>query len=788
MRQVHAKVSVIALAAGAALAAMPAAAQEVPDPVERSPEPGDPDGDEPRPFPTTTGVRDIIVTATRRQESLQSVPVAVTALDAETLDNPAIDDIRDIASRVPSLVIDPVNAGPQAAAISIRGISFEDIEKSFDPAVGVVVDGVPIGTNTGQLLDAFDLESVEVLRGPQGTLFGRNTIAGVINIRRTRPTNDFGVKASLGYAEFGTYQARAVVNTGLIGDFLAVKLFGFYDDTDGFIDDAVTGENVGRNESWRVGATARLVLNDAIDAEITYEHGDSDGEVVVVPTSTDAELICLQVPVPGVGLVRAFGIPDRECNRYLGPRGPNVSDEELYTSFQNIATPLSYRTDSVTGEINVSLGAFNLVSITGYQTSEESVRQDFDASSISFFDTLRVQEYEQLTQEVRLSGNVTDDINVLVGGFFFDSSYDLDQTTNLGFAGFTLTQFVRGESTSYAAFADAEAGFGDLTLRGGIRYSYDEKALSNNFGFTADGSCPLFFGITEDACVGEEDFDEITYRLAADYQVGDDQLVYASYSTGYRSGGFNGRAASPTSLGPYQPETVTAYEVGLKADWIDNTLRTNIALFRTEYDDKQEEVVQATQPPFDANPQETVVENAASARIDGAELEFQIIPTYGLSFSGTFTYLDAEYDEFFRDVDGDLVPDDVSSLDLRRSPDVIWSFGVDYEREFGSGAAGFSTLFRYTDNYTTCIVADRGFLAQGIITNDRRCERDDVTNLDATIYYEQRIGGADVKFSVFGRNILDDRGINSTLPVAGLFAFSGLRPPQQFGAEVEFEF
>ena len=189
MRQVHAKVSVIALAAGAALAAMPAAAQEVPDPVERSPEPGDPDGDEPRPFPTTTGVRDIIVTATRRQESLQSVPVAVTALDAETLDNPAIDDIRDIASRVPSLVIDPVNAGPQAAAISIRGISFEDIEKSFDPAVGVVVDGVPIGTNTGQLLDAFDLESVEVLRGRRARCSAATrSLASSISAAPGRPT------------------------------------------------------------------------------------------------------------------------------------------------------------------------------------------------------------------------------------------------------------------------------------------------------------------------------------------------------------------------------------------------------------------------------------------------------------------------------------------------------------------------------------------------------------------------------------------------------------------------
>ena len=134
------------------------------------------------------GIADIIVTAQKRADTIQSVPVAVTALDQKALDSSSIKDLRDFAGRVPSLVVDSVAAGPGAAAISIRGISFEDIEKSFDPAVGVVVDGVFIGTNTGQLFDSFDLQRIEVLRGPQGTLFGRNTIGGVINITRTKPT------------------------------------------------------------------------------------------------------------------------------------------------------------------------------------------------------------------------------------------------------------------------------------------------------------------------------------------------------------------------------------------------------------------------------------------------------------------------------------------------------------------------------------------------------------------------------------------------------------------------
>ena len=134
------------------------------------------------------------------------------------------------------------------------------------------------------------------------------------------------------------------------------------------------------------------------------------------------------------------------------------------------------------------------------------------------------------------------------------------------------------------------------------------------------------------------------------------------------------------------------------------------------------------------------------------------------------------------------MPDDVSSLDLRRAPDIIWSAGVNYAHDFGPGIVDLSTIMRFVDKYTTCIVTDRGLLTQGIVTNDRRCERDDSVNLDATLSYTQKIGRADVKFSVFGRNILDDRGINSTLPVAGLFAFSGLRPPRQFGGQIQFEF
>ncbi|WP_373487126.1 TonB-dependent receptor [Blastomonas sp.] len=748
------------LALGLAMTATPVAAQEQASEVQE------------------TGLRTIVVTAQRREESLQEVPVAVSALDAEALSQGAIDDLRDFAGRVPGLVVDPVNAGPSAAAISIRGISFEDIEKSFDPAVGVVVDGVFIGTNTGQLLDAFDLESIEILRGPQGTLFGRNTIGGVINVQRSKPTGEFGVRASLGYAEYNTTRGRLVVNTPMIGNFLALKGFFFYDNTDGYLRNATLNRRQPNYEIWTAGLTALITPTDDIEAVITYERIEEDGEVATASLSNNTDLICLQVPVPGLGLIRAFQIPDNQCNR------TPVNSRLLYTVFGNIEQPVRNKTDAISGTINVELGNFTLTSVTGWRKNDESVRQDFDSASINFFDTLRVQRYEQFTQEVRIAGDVNSWLNLLLGAFYFDSQYQLTQTTNIGFVPVVRTQRTTGDSKSYAAFADAQIKLSDrMTLGIGGRYTRDEKALTTNFGLNADGSCPTQLGITVPQCSGAEDFGEFTYRASLDYKFDGGQMVYASYSRGFRSGGFNGRTATPTAIGPYQPEIVDAYEIGLKADWLDRRLRTNIALFQTDYSDKQEELVRPTPPPFNViNAQETIVENAASARIKGVELEIVAVPSDNLSFNFSATYLDANYRNFVR------AGRDVSDLDLRRAPKYSWSAGFDYTRPVGDGEFQWNTIFRFIDKYTTCIVADPVLLAQNVVTNDRRCLSAERELLDSTMSYKHDFGGAEVTFSVFGRNLLDNRGLSSTLPVAGLFTFAGVRPPRQFGAEIMVQF
>ncbi len=722
------------------------------------------------PDDTQTGVADIIVTAQRRAESIQSVPVAVSALSADQLENSSIADIRDLAGRVPSLVVDSVAAGPSAAAVSIRGVSFEDIEKSFDPTVGIVVDGVFIGTNTGQLLDSFDLAGLEVLRGPQGTLFGRNTIGGVINVTRTKPTGEFGVKASINYSSFNTRTGRLVVNTPSIGGILALKGFVYYDNTDGYYFNQTLNRAAGKYETLSGGVTAKITPTANVEALITYEHIRERGETVVTPLSNGTDLIC----------ILGFS-PPAECNRNAQPyRG-------VYTTYQAGQTPVLNDTDALTGQLTVGLGGgFDLVSITGWRRNKEDVSQDFDGSSAAFFNTRRRQTYEQFSQEVRIVGDVTPWLNALVGGYYFNSNYVLGQSTQSPlFGANTLYLNTKNKARSYAGFVDLKIKpTSKLTIGLGGRYTSDYKELVSNFGvFVDNAACPAPAAL----CQGSKTFNKFTWRASVDYQIADHTLVYASVSTGFRSGGFNGRGSSPTTLGPYDPETVTAYEVGLKADWLDRRLRTNFALFQTDYKNKQEEVVQATVPPFNTSPQETVVRNASSARIQGFEAEIVAVPDDHLTFNASLSYLNAKYLGFLRDVNGDNIPDDVSTLMLRRAPKWSWSVGANYDREVGSGKLEFSTQFRFVDKYATSIVPNVPIII-GQVTNDLRSIAEPREILDASLAYTLQMGRTDVRFTVYGRNLTDNRGLGSTLPVAGLFTFGSARPPRSFGGEIMFKF
>ena len=734
------EISLLAMGAAFALSATPALAQESAD-------------DE-----AVEDANTIVVTGRLRgDESVQDIPLAVTVISTEQLGAQGALNIEDIETLAPNVVIDPVGAGPGGGAISIRGVSFQDIEKSFEPTVGVVIDGVFIGTNTGQLTNAFDFEQVEVLRGPQGTLFGRNTIGGVINIRRSRPTKEVGLKAEATLGNYGRQEFNAVLNVG-DGDVFGLKVWGYDRSFDGYYDNVTLGVDAGANSNTNLGATLLLEPSPDLEVLLTFEHTKLGGDPPVSSVSDGTDLICILL-----GAV----IPE-QCNRNLG--------DDLYTVFGNFLGDIDYSEEAYSAQINYDLGDLTLTSISALRDSDERQTQDFDGTSIPFFQTDRTQFYRQLSQELRLAGDFTDSLSGVVGLYYFENEYQLDSTTVLP-SGASSSNGTDHETKSYAIFADFDLSLTEqLRLSVGGRYSKDEKAYRRFVLGGIDLS-------------NEDDWSQFTPRVSLDYAVNDDLLVYASYAGGYRSGGFNGRGITTSSVQTsFEPETVDSFEAGAKVTFLGGDGIFNVAAFYSKYNDKQEEVVQAT-PPGSPNPQETVTRNAASATIKGLEADLRMQLLDGFTITSSIGLLDASYDDFFIDLNLDGAQDpgeDASSRELRRTPDVTFSVAADYRVPIGnSSELALNTRFSTTSSYQTTIVPAPGQFG----VNDPRGIHPSLADLSAAATFKFDMSDTSSAYvRVFGRNLLDERGVGGTLPVAGLFTFSSGVPPRQYGVTLGVEF
>ncbi|MGB3807700.1 MAG: TonB-dependent receptor [Erythrobacter sp.] len=701
---------------------------------------------------------EIVVTGRLRgDESVQDVPVAVTVVSTEQLAAQGALTVEDVEGLAPNLVIDPVGAGPGGGAISLRGVSFEDIEKSFEPTVGVVIDGVFSGTNTGQLTNAFDFESVEVLRGPQGTLFGRNTIGGVINIRRSLPTKEFGARGEVTFGNFGRRELNAVVNVG-DGDVFGLKLFGYDREFDGYYDNVTLDRTTGSNSNTNVGASLLIEPTAGLDILLIGEYSEIGGDPAVSSLSNDNDVICISL-----GAV----IPE-QCNRNRR--------EDLYTAFANELGSIEFDEVAFSGQVNWEFGDLTLTSITALRDSDEQVIQDFDGTSIPFFQTNRVQDYRQFSQELRLGGEFFEGLSGVAGLFYWNNDYQLDQVTTLP-GGAQANPQTDHSTESYAVFADFDVSLTDrLRLSLGARYSWDEKEFTRTLAPGAVFS-------------NSDSWEEFTPRVSLDYDLSEDHLIYASYARGYRAGGFNGRANSASAVATsYEPETVDSYELGLKNTFLNGDLIVNLAAFYSKYNDKQEDVVQAT-PPGSPNPQETVTLNAASATIQGLELDMRATLFDGFTITGAVGLLDAEYDDFFvdRNVDGNFDPnEDASTRQLRRTPDFTFSLAANYEFDVTSDSdLQFNVRLSTTSSYQTTIVPAPGDFGM----NDPRGLHQAQEDLAAAVTYTFYTGnGSEIYARVFGRNLLDQQGLSAALPVAGLFTFGSAIPPRQYGISIGAEF
>lgn len=708
-------------------------------------------------------IGEIIVSARRRDETLQNTPLAITALAPSQLESKATLNIGDLMGAAPNVLITHQNTGASAANVSIRGLAFADVDKSFESTIGMVVDGVFIGTSTGAFLDFFDIESIEVLRGPQGTLFGRNTIGGVINIQRTRPTGEWGGRFEASYGRFDTLAARAVVNVPVVSDVLAAKFFYFHNESDGYYRHGITGARVGGSNNENFGAAFLFTPTDNFDALLTLEKQVQSFDPVNSSRSKTGELFCLFAP-PG------------QCNR--------DGTGDLYTVFTEKGTS-DYEAPAATLEMNLNLDGVQLTSITGYRESDEDQRQDLDATTADLYLSHRVQNFRQFSQEVRASGDVVAGLDYVVGAFFYDHKYTLDQKTRfMGAVDPAANQLTVGKSKSFALFGDFNWAFADQwRLSFGGRWTRDKKHNQLRLG---DVQFP------EASYSGSK----FTPKLGVDYRPTDDVMIYAGWSRGYRSGGFSGRGLSEySSTTPYGPETVDSFEIGFKSSWFDRRLQLNVAAFYADYRDMQQNT---TIPTAGGLGNETIVTNVGGATIKGIEADLTARLTDELTISGSVGLLDSGFKNFVsQGAISALAPGlrtiDYSNVNMIYAPKVTAAINAEYAATVPFGEWVTTVGYRYLSPYDQQVALDAtaAYPPTGPIVlerNDPRVRTDRQNLLDASTSLRFDLGGNQARVTVYGRNLLDDRGPNATFTVAGLWSFASGREPRTFGVQFGYEF
>lgn len=658
----------------------------------------------------TSTLDEIIVTANRRAEALQDVPAAITAISGETLTRDNITGLEGVADRTPGLTFAAFASGQPE--IAIRGVGTKEDGPAASDSTVVSVDGVYIAARSAQVFDLFDLERVEVLRGPQGTLYGKNSIGGSINFVTLQPTEDFRLRARVKVGNFGRLDAAGLVS-GQIADSVFGKLAASYRSSDGYLRNVLVGsphygERWGETESLSLRGTLRWQPTDRFEAILTLDSAhDDNGATNREPVGSAGPLhncgcasdpVAVNVALGGAGSPRTT-LADVEgfTKRDIFGAALTLNYEFDFATFSSIT---SYRhTDYDYLEDSSGLpGSSVFTDLTGASGNPNLVLLGPATNGFTFKVTDAVSETpKQLTQELRLtspSGGALDWIvgafisheeNARTEGFIFPSLGRTDGLPSVS------SSFQTNDGLAYAAYAQASySPIERLKFTGGARYSYERKEITS--GARILSGLPLLLqGYPEVAA--EDSWKNFTWKLVADYEIAPGVLTYASVATGFKSGGFTGTASTAlVASTPFGPEEATNYEVGAKTELFDRHVRLNLAAFFTDYKDLQ--VTRFFQPAGTTFGQ-FITENAGKAEIKGLELETTVRPTHAFEFGGTVSLLDARYTEF-TGTPSQVVTGDFTGNRLRQAPRFSSSAYASYTHDFADGGSvGTRVTYKY---------------------------------------------------------------------------------------------
>lgn len=680
--------------------------------------------------------QEIVVTGDKRGESYaQDLPITLNVFAEDELRARNVEDLPRLSFAIPNVQFEDIGTARGVANFSIRGVGINSSIASVDPAVGLFVDGMYVGMNAGAITDVFDLEAIEVLRGPQGVLYGRNVTGGAVLVRTRGPSETFEAQGRVAVETGPNLIADGSISGPLAPGLLYGRLAVLHSDDSGWFENRRDGSRLGANTTDVVRASLRLTPAPNFDATLRVEQGYADGD---------------------------------------GPAGQNHA---LFSrdSFDFAIDNLGYaRTDweqaILEANWRVAFGDGVITSITAWRDVEMGWAADIDSTPNFVFHTRILNLHRQRSRELRYAGSFGA-VDVTAGTYFLDQDLAYFDERNFPTAARRVGGGI-GEFTTWAAFLNADWRASDaLILSGGLRYTREEKdshisrvrpnngaiaGLLGQQGGDLDAQTLNF----ADAPISQS-WDDLSPRVGVQWRPSPRTNLYASWSRAFRSGGANFRT---TTLGTppqtYDAERQSTIEIGWKQDLLYDHLRLNIALFENRIDDMQRE----TNLPDPISGVQQIVLNAGDALIRGGEIEARLRINQNLAISVQAGYLDGQYERVTADLNGDLLVNEADrALQIPRLAPWTYGASVEYKQPLGSGVASARITYNHRDE---------AFYND---TNLGRLAEADM--VDVNLAWEH--GSGRWLISLYGENLLDEPtwGGDTTLPSSAAFGFSGGERP-----------
>ena len=710
-------------------------------------------------------LEEVVVTARKREETVLDAPLSITALGAGQIEERKIRGLTDLAVSMPNVALDDVGTTRGIANFSMRGLGINSSIPSIDPTVGVFLDGVYLGMTFGAAFDLFGLESIEVLRGPQGILFGRNVTGGAVLVNTRKPGDEFEarVRAALdGGGDGGLNKYLMGSAGGPVSDSLSVGVTAYYNDDDGWFENKLTGDDFGAMEQVMFRPVVVWNPNEQVELVVRYQYEEVEGDGSASQAHTNG-----------------LGIDGTPVNFSRDSHDFSIDGE----GFQDTESHF------VSAEMNLKVGENGVITnIFGYRSYESDLLSDIDAQPVSMFHGAATLESEQVSNELRYNSVFAGRFNLTTGVYYFNNDIDYHERRDL--LGLltpdnspALRQDGGGEYEveTLGVFAAVDYDLNDsITFSAGLRYTTEEKeARIVSLVRNVNSPCNVLAGTCNFDFIDDEKWDSWSPKVGVIYHVSDAARIYAHWTRGFRSGGYNLRNTAIDTVnfgpGPFDEETVDNYEIGFKYSFGQGYLSG--ALFFNDIEDMQREV----NLPDPVSGVVQVVKNTADAEILGIELDGALNLVENLQATGSVGWLDPEYKKVRFDLNSDgMIDGRDKDLDPPRAAKWTWSLGLRHHLQAGDlGSINSRVSYSYRDkSYFT----DNNL---GYIMSQKI--------LDAGLDFH--MGNSRWVFSIYGKNLLNEvkHGGDSQLPsrlgpvpLGG--AYGPLAKGRVIGGEVTFTF